>query len=207
MSATPVGILISGSGSNMVALVEAMQAGKIAGRPALVVSNNPNAAGLKKARHLGVPAKAIDHRDFGGDRAAFDAVVSIALQDAGCDVVACAGFMRIMTDEMIAHWQGRMLNIHPSLLPLFKGLDTHARALAAGVAVHGCTVHEVTADLDAGTIFGQAVVAVEPNDTPEVLAARVLIQEHRLYPAVLDRFLRDPDRARRAPLALFPDDR
>lgn len=198
-----VGILISGGGSNMMALIDGMLAGRIAGRPAVVVSNNPDAPGLEKAAALGVPIAAVDHRPFHGDRAAFDAEIHRALTGAGVQVVACAGFLRIMTDGLIAAWAGRMINIHPSLLPLFKGLHTHARALEAGVAVHGCTVHEVVPELDSGPILGQAVVPVLEGDTRETLAARVLRQEHRLYPAVLDAFLRDPDAARRRKTALL----
>jgi phosphoribosylglycinamide formyltransferase-1 len=136
-----VAILISGTGSNMVALVRAMQAPDYPARPVLVFSNNPAAAGLAKAQALGVPTAALDHRPFGRDRAAFDAEVQRALEGAGVDLVACAGYMRIMTDGLVRAWEGRMLNVHPSLLPLFRGLDTHARALEAGVAIHGCTVH------------------------------------------------------------------
>ncbi len=205
MSLTPVGILISGSGSNMVALVEAMQAAMVPGRPAIVVSNNPEAAGLGKAHTLGVDTAVIDHRPFGKDRAAFDRAVDDALRKAGAGIVACAGFMRIMTPVLTDAWTGRMLNIHPSLLPSFPGLDTHAGALEAGVAIHGCTVHEVTADLDSGPILGQAVVPVMGGDVVETLAARVLAREHLLYPRVLAAFLQNPDAARRNPIALFPD--
>ncbi|MDH3668827.1 MAG: phosphoribosylglycinamide formyltransferase [Paracoccaceae bacterium] len=202
---TPVGILISGSGSNMVALAEAMQAGTAPGKPVIVISNNPSAAGLEKARALGVETAVIEHRSFKGDRAAFDQAVDGALRKAGAGIVACAGFMRIMTPVLTDAWSGRMLNIHPSLLPSFPGLDTHTRALEAGVAIHGCTVHEVTADLDSGSILGQAVVPVMGGDTAETLAARVLAREHLLYPRVLAAFLQDPDAARRNPIALFPD--
>ena len=200
---TPVGILISGSGSNMVTLIQAMQAGQVPGRPAMVISNNPGAAGLAKAQTLGVATKAIDHRDFAGDRAAFDAQIDQTFAEAGVEVVAEAGFMRIHTPGFVARWQGRILNIHPSLLPLFPGLHTHAKALEAGVAIHGCTVHEVTADLDSGPILGQAAVPVKSGDTAETLATRVLAQEHILYPKVLTAFLRDPAAARREPIALF----
>ncbi|HSF93384.1 MAG TPA: phosphoribosylglycinamide formyltransferase, partial [Thermohalobaculum sp.] len=200
-----VGILISGSGSNMVALVRAMQAGAVPGRPAVVVSNNPDAGGLEKAAALGVPTAVVDHRAYTGDREAFDAAVNAALAAAGVEVVALAGFMRIMSAVLTGAWAGRMLNIHPSLLPLFKGLDTHARALEAGVCVHGATVHEVTQELDAGRILGQAVVPVLAGDTAATLAARVLVQEHRLYPRVLAAFLRDPEAARRSPVAIFPE--
>jgi phosphoribosylglycinamide formyltransferase-1 len=205
MSLSAVGILISGSGSNMVALVKAIEAGEVPARAAVVVSNNPQAAGLAKAQALGVPTAVVDHRACKGDREAFDAAIDARLREAGAEIVACAGFMRIMTPVLTSAWAGRMLNIHPSLLPLFKGLDTHARALEAGVCVHGATVHEVTQDLDSGAILGQAVVPVEAGDTTETLAARVLRREHVLYPRVLAAFIRDPDAARRNPIAIFPD--
>jgi phosphoribosylglycinamide formyltransferase 1 len=198
-----VAILISGTGSNMVALVRAMQAPGHPAEPVLVFSNDPAAPGLAKAQALGVPTGAIDHRPFGRDRAAFDAAVQRALESAGADLIACAGYMRIMTDRLVQAWEGRMLNVHPSLLPLFKGLHTHARALEAGVAIHGCTVHEVVPEIDAGRILGQAAVPVLPGDTPERLSARVLAREHRLYPAVLTAFARDREAARNAPLALL----
>ena len=138
------------------------------------------------------------------DRESFDRAVDAHLKASGVEVVACAGFMRIMTPVLTGGWAGRMLNIHPSLLPLFAGLDTHGRALEAGVAIHGCTVHEVTQDLDAGPILGQAAVAVHEDDDPATLAARLLVQEHRLYPAVLGAFLADRQAARRQRVALFP---
>ena len=202
-----VGILISGSGTNMAALLDAMQHPDYPAEPALVISNNPEAGGLAKAAAFGVPTEVIDHRPFKGDRAAFDAVIDAGLKGAGAELVALAGFMRIMTDGLIESWQGRMLNIHPSLLPLFKGLDTHSRALAEGVAIHGCTVHEVEPELDSGRILGQAAVPVLGGDTAESLAARVLVQEHILYPAVLAAFIRDPDLARANPIAILADDR
>ena len=200
-----VGILISGSGSNMVALIEAMQAGEVPARPAIVISTEPQAAGLAKASALAVPTAVVDHRAYKGDREAFDAAINAKLIDAGTETVALAGFMRIMTPVLTGAWAGRMLNIHPSLLPLFKGLDTHARALEAGVCVHGATVHEVSQDLDAGTILGQAVVPVLAGDTAATLAGRVLAREHLLYPRVLAAFIRDPEAARRNPIAIFPD--
>lgn len=204
MSHAAVGILISGSGSNMVALVEAMQAGRVPARPAVVVSNNPEAAGLAKASALGVPTAVVDHRAYAGDREAFDAAIDARLRDAGAEMVACAGFMRIMTPVLTGAWSGRMLNIHPSLLPLFKGLGTHARALEAGVCVHGATVHEVTQELDSGAILGQAVVPVLAGDTAQSLAARVLAREHVLYPRALAAFLRDPVAARNGRISIFP---
>ena len=205
MSTPAVGILISGSGSNMVALVEAMQAGRVPGRPAIVISNKTDAGGLAKAAALGIETAVIDHRDFKGDRESFDASVNDRLRAAGAEVVACAGFMRIMTSVLTGAWAGRMLNIHPSLLPLFPGLNTHQRALEAGVAVHGATVHEVNQELDSGRILGQAVVPVFAGDDADGLAARVLAREHVLYPAVLATFLSDPEAARRSPIAIFPD--
>lgn len=183
-----VAILISGSGSNMVKLVESMT-GDHPGRPCLVLSNVPGAGGLAKAQALGVPVAVVDHRDFPRDRAGFEAALDSALRAAGAEVVALAGFMRVLTPGFVTRWAGRIINIHPSLLPKYPGLDTHARALAAGDAEAGCTVHEVTAELDAGPVLGQARVPVLAGDTPEMLAARVLRAEHRLYPEVLRRWL------------------
>ncbi|MDA9019635.1 phosphoribosylglycinamide formyltransferase [Flavimaricola sp.] len=189
MTATPrrVAILISGGGSNMEALVRSMGPGHPA-KSVLVFSNDPDAGGLAKARKLGVPTFAIDHRPFGKDRAAFEQAVDKVLRQARADLICLAGFMRILTPGFIAGWEGRMLNIHPSLLPLYKGLHTHERALQAGDAEHGCTVHEVTAALDDGPILGQARLTVRPGDTAESLAERVLPLEHQLYPAVLKRY-------------------
>lgn len=182
-----VAILISGGGSNMVALVKSMT-GDHPARPVLVLSNDPRAGGLEKARALGVPTAAVDHKPFGRDREGFEAALNAELEKAAPDIICLAGFMRILTPGFIAKWQGRMLNIHPSLLPKYKGLHTHARAIEAGDAEAGCSVHEVTAELDGGPILGQARVPIEPGDTPETLAARILPMEHRLYPAVLRRF-------------------
>ena len=137
---------------------------------------------------MGVPTAAVDHRPFKGDREAFQAALQAELVKAAPDILCLAGFMRVLTASFVQNWQGRMLNIHPSLLPKYRGLHTHARALEAGDAEHGCTVHEVTPELDEGPILGQAVVPVRAGDTPDDLAARVLVQEHRLYPAVLRRF-------------------
>lgn len=198
----PVAILISGTGTNMIALLRAMADPGHPASPALVLSNRPDAPGLVRAAGMGVATAAVDHRAF-PDRESFDAAVDARLREAGAEIVCCAGFLRIMTPVLTGAWAGRMINIHPSLLPLFRGLDTHARALAAGVAIHGCTVHEVVQDLDAGPILGQAAVPVRPGDTPEQLAARVLAAEHLLYPAVLAAFARDPGAARAAPLALL----
>jgi phosphoribosylglycinamide formyltransferase-1 len=180
-------ILISGGGSNMRALVASMT-GDHPARPVLVLSNDPAAPGLAWAAAQGIAVAAVDHRPFGRDRDGFEAALSGPLQAAAPDVICLAGFMRILTPGFVARHAGRMLNIHPSLLPLYPGLHTHARALAAGDAEAGCTVHEVTADLDAGPVLGQARVPVLPGDTEASLSERVLGAEHRLYPAVLRRF-------------------
>lgn len=172
----------------MVALARAMAAPDHPAQACLVLANRPDAGGLRHAAALGLPTACVDHRPFRGDRPAFEAALLEPLLAAAPDVICLAGFMRVLTPDFIARWPGRMLNIHPSLLPLFPGLDTHARALAAGMAVHGCTVHEVTPELDSGPILGQAVMPVLPQDTAETLAARLLPLEHRLYPAVLRRF-------------------
>ncbi|MGX9855444.1 phosphoribosylglycinamide formyltransferase [Limimaricola variabilis] len=182
-----VAILISGGGSNMLALVRDM-AGDHPARPVLVASNDPQAAGLARAADLGIETAAVDHRPFGKDRAAFEAALTERLERARPDIICLAGFMRILTPGFISRWEGRMLNIHPSLLPKYRGLHTHARAIEAGDAEHGCSVHEVTAELDGGPVLGQARVRIEAGDTPDDLAARVLVQEHRLYPMVLRRF-------------------
>lgn len=183
----PVAILISGSGSNMVALADSMS-GDHPGRPCLVLSNVPGAGGLAKAAARGIPTAVVDHRDH-ADRTSFEDALHARLIEAGAEVICLAGFMRILNPGFVARWQGRMLNIHPSLLPRYPGLDTHARALAAGDAEAGCSVHLVTAELDAGPVLGQARVPVQPGDTPRTLAARVLKEEHRLYPRALREFL------------------
>lgn len=182
-----VAILISGGGSNMVELLKSMT-GDHPARACVVLSNIPDAGGLAKAEAAGVPTVVVDHKPFGADRAAFEAEMAKALDQYQPDIIALAGFMRVLTAEFVARYQGRMLNIHPSLLPKYRGLHTHARAIEAGDDIAGCAVHEVTADLDDGPILGQARVPVVAGDTPETLAARVLVQEHRLYPAVLRRF-------------------
>ncbi|UWQ20435.1 phosphoribosylglycinamide formyltransferase [Jannaschia sp. W003] len=178
-----VAILVSGGGSNMVRLIESMQ-GDHPARPVLVASNDPAAGGLARAEALGVATAAVDHRAH-PTREAFEAELGARIEEHAPDLVALAGFMRILTPGFVARWP--MLNIHPSLLPKYRGLDTHARALAAGDREAGCTVHEVVPELDAGPILGQARVPVEADDTPATLAARVLRAEHRLYPAVLRR--------------------
>ena len=181
MSHKRVAILISGGGSNMVSLVESMT-GDHPARPCLVLSNIASAGGLTKAAAAGIPTAVVDHKPFGKDRAAFEAELVKPILDAGADIVCLAGFMRVLTDGFVSQFQGRMLNIHPSLLPKYTGLNTHARALEAGDRQHGCTVHEVTAVLDDGPILGQARVDVAADDTPETLAAKVLVEEHNSTP-------------------------
>jgi len=183
-----VAILISGGGSNMIALARSME-GDHPARPVLVLSNDPAAPGLDRAAALGIPVAAVDHRPFKGDRAAFEAALVKKLDAAAPDVICLAGFMRILTAGFTGRYAGRMLNIHPSLLPKYPGLQTHQRALDAGDAEAGCTVHEVTSVLDDGPILGQARVPILPGDDAESLAARVLVQEHALYPAVLRRYV------------------
>jgi phosphoribosylglycinamide formyltransferase 1 len=182
-----VAILISGGGSNMVALCRDM-VGDHPCRPVLVASNDPEAGGLKRAADMGIATAAVDHRPFGRDRAAFEAALLKPLLAAKPDILCLAGFMRVLTPDFVGLFEGRMLNIHPSLLPKYPGLNTHARAIEAGDTQAGCSVHKVTAVLDDGPLLGRAAVPVFPDDTPDDLAARVLIQEHRLYPAVLRRF-------------------
>ncbi len=171
----------------MVKLVESMT-GDHPARAVLVGSNDPSATGLAKAQAMGVPTFAVDHRPFGRDREGFEDALLQPLLAAEPDILCLAGFMRVLTPGFVRRFEGRMLNIHPSLLPKYPGLHTHARTLAAGDAEAGCTVHEVTAELDAGPMLGQARVPVLPGDDEETLAARVLAMEHRLYPAALRRF-------------------
>jgi phosphoribosylglycinamide formyltransferase-1 len=182
-----VAILISGGGSNMIKLVESMT-GDHPARAVLVMSNDPEAGGLKKAAAMGIETAAVDHKPFKGDREAFEAELRQHIDAAQPDILCLAGFMRILTPSFISAYEGRMLNIHPSLLPKYKGLHTHQRALDAGDAEAGCTVHEVTAALDDGPILGQARVPIQSGDCADDLAARVLVQEHKLYPEALRRF-------------------
>ena len=182
-----VAIFLSGGGSNMRALVRSMT-GDHPARPALVLSNVAGAGGIAWAGAEGIATEVVDHRPFRGDRAAFEAALAERLAPHAIDIICLAGFMRVLTAGFVTPWRGRMLNIHPSLLPKYRGLDTHARALAAGETEAGCTVHEVTPALDDGPILGQARVPVLPGDTARSLAARVLEQEHVLYPLVLRRF-------------------
>ncbi|MCB1522960.1 MAG: phosphoribosylglycinamide formyltransferase [Rhodoblastus sp.] len=171
----------------MVALAESM-VGNHPARPVLVASNDREAGGLRKAAAMGIPTAAVDHRPFGADRTAFEAELLKPIVEAEPDILCLAGFMRVLTPAFVARFTGRMLNIHPSLLPKYPGLHTHQRALDAGDAEAGCTVHEVTSVLDDGPILGQARVAILPGDNADTLAARVLVQEHRLYPSVLRRY-------------------
>lgn len=180
-----VAVLISGRGSNLGALLDAAEAPGYPARIALVLSNRPDAAGLELAAGRGVTARCIDHRPFARDRAAHEAAIHAALLEHDVGLVCLAGYMRLLTPFLVGAWAERMLNVHPSLLPAFPGLDTHARALAGGVKLHGCTVHLVTDQMDAGPILAQAAVPVLPGDTEASLAARVLIQEHRIYPEAL----------------------
>jgi len=179
-----VGVLISGRGSNLQSLIRAAAAEDYPAEIVLVVSNVAGAAGLARAREAGIVAETVPHKDC-ASREAFDAALDAALRRAGVEIVCLAGFMRLLTPGFVEKWRDRMLNIHPSLLPAFPGLDTHARALAAGVRFAGCTVHFVRAAMDSGPIVAQAAVPVLPGDTPEALAARVLEAEHRLYPLAL----------------------
>ena len=179
-----VGILISGRGSNMAALIKAALAPDYPAKIVCVLSNRPAAPGLEIAKKAGIATIGIDHKDY-SSRESFDEAMHAALTASGVELVACAGFMRLMTDDFVNAWMGRMINIHPSILPLFKGVDTHDRALEAGMRVHGCSVHFTTPELDAGPIIAQAVVPVLPGDDAKSLAARVLTAEHRLYPAAL----------------------
>jgi phosphoribosylglycinamide formyltransferase-1 len=178
------GVLISGRGSNMMALVEAARDTVYPAEIACVISNRPDAKGLEFAAANGIPAKLIDHEAY-PSREEFEAALDSCLRAMGVEIIACAGFMRILTAGFIKGWEGRMINIHPSLLPAYKGLHTHERAIADGATVHGCTVHHVTAELDAGPIILQAQVPVMPGDTPDTLSARVLKEEHRIYPQAL----------------------
>jgi phosphoribosylglycinamide formyltransferase 1 len=179
-----VGILISGGGSNMAALIAAASKPDYPAEIAVVVSNRPDAGGIAKARNAGIPVLVVDHRAF-ADKASFEAEVDRTLQAAGVELVCLAGWMRLLSEWFITRWHDRMINIHPSLLPLFKGLHTHQRALEAGVRLHGCSVHFVRLEMDVGPIIGQAAVPVLDGDTADTLAARVLRAEHQLYPHAL----------------------
>jgi formyltetrahydrofolate-dependent phosphoribosylglycinamide formyltransferase len=181
-----VAVLLSGRGSNMIALAEHKRREERAYDIVLVASNVPEARGLVAARRLGIPVWAQSHQ--GMDRAAFDRLVDAELRRHDVELVALAGYMRLLSPEFIRAWEGRILNIHPSLLPAYKGLDTHRRAIEAGEAQAGCSVHLVTEDLDDGPVLAQVPLRIRPRETPEALAARVLAEEHKLYPEALDRF-------------------
>jgi len=178
-------ILISGRGSNMVALIEAAKNTDYPAEIVLVISNEASAEGLKRAAAAGIPTTVIEHRPFGKDREAFERALQTALDAANVEIVCLAGFMRLLTPWFVRQWQGRLLNIHPALLPAFKGLDTHARALAAGAKQHGATVHFVVPAMDSGPVVAQGAVPVHADDTEATLAARVLEVEHRIYPQAL----------------------
>ncbi|MFP4243522.1 MAG: phosphoribosylglycinamide formyltransferase [Ectothiorhodospira sp.] len=177
-------VLISGSGTNLQALIDAVTRGEIPGRIRAVLSNRPGVAGLERAERAGIPAQVIDHRTY-PDRETFDQALMAHIDAHDPALVVLAGFMRVLTPAFVDHYTGRLINIHPSLLPDFRGLHTHERALEAGVQTHGCTVHFVNGELDGGPAIAQAGVPVEANDTPQSLAARVQCQEHRIYPQVV----------------------
>jgi phosphoribosylglycinamide formyltransferase-1 len=185
MAKKRVAVLISGRGSNMVALIEAAKAQDYPAEIVLVLSNRPDAAGLARAEQEGIPTAVIDHRAFDDDRDAFDRALDAKLHAYRIDIVCLAGFMRLLTARFVTHWSGRMLNIHPALLPQFKGLHTHRRALEAGVMRHGATVHFVVPEMDSGPIVAQDSVPIVEGDTEQTLAARVLEIEHRIYPLAL----------------------
>ncbi|SEQ31867.1 phosphoribosylglycinamide formyltransferase-1 [Ectothiorhodospira magna] len=180
-------VLISGSGTNLQALIDGVAEGRIQGQIRAVISNRPQVAGLDRADRARIPAQVINHRDF-PDRDTFDRALMTAIDLHQPDLVVLAGFMRVLTPAFVTHYQGRLINIHPSLLPDFRGLHTHERALEAGVQQHGCSIHFVNTELDGGPVIGQARVPVLPDDTPQTLAARVQQQEHRAYPQVVQWF-------------------
>ncbi|MBS7695732.1 MULTISPECIES: phosphoribosylglycinamide formyltransferase [unclassified Chelatococcus] len=178
-------VFISGRGSNMTALVEAAHSPGFPAEITLVLSNRADAAGLAYASEAGIATAVVDHKPFKGDREAFERAIDAVLAEHGVQLVCLAGFLRVLTPWFVTRWAGRLINIHPSLLPAFRGLDTHARALAANVRLHGCTVHFVTPELDDGPVIAQAAVPILEGDNPETLAKRVLVQEHVIYPAAL----------------------
>jgi phosphoribosylglycinamide formyltransferase 1 len=180
-----VAVLISGRGSNMKALIDSAKRSSYPAKIALVLSNRPDAAGLSHARAAGISTAITDHAAYGSDRESFERAMQGVLEQHAIDLVCLAGFMRLLTSWFVGRWEGKMLNIHPALLPAFKGLDTHRRALAAGVKIHGASVHFVSADIDSGPIVAQGAVAVCEEDNAETLAARVLEVEHRIYPLAL----------------------
>ncbi len=185
MARKRVAILISGRGSNMAALIAAAKDKSYPAEIVLVVSNIADAGGLEIARANGIATETVEHKRFGKDRDAFDRAIHAILEKNNIEIVCLAGFMRLLTPLFVAQWQGRLLNIHPALLPSFKGLDTHARAVETGVKIHGATVHFVVPEVDSGPIVAQAALAVRDDDTPDSLAARVIKLEHRIYPLAL----------------------
>jgi phosphoribosylglycinamide formyltransferase 1 len=185
MTRKRVAVLISGRGSNMAALIEAAKDKSYPAEIALVLSNNPEAGGLLVARAEGIDTAVVDHTRFGKDRAAFERALQDVLVNHRIDIVCLAGFMRLLSADFVGHWHHRMFNIHPALLPAFKGLDTHNRALEAGAKIHGATVHFVVPEMDSGPIVAQGAVAVRPDDSEAALAGRVLAVEHRIYPLAL----------------------
>lgn len=189
VSALPIVVLVSGNGSNLQAIIDAIQGKRLPARICAVFSNRADAYALERARRAGIPVEVIDHRDF-ADRRAYDTALMQRIDDYAPQLIVLAGFMRILTPEFVRHYEGRMLNIHPSLLPKYRGLDTHRRVLAAGEHEHGASVHLVTPELDSGPVLLQAVVPVRPDDDPKRLAARVQAAEHRIYPEVVGWFAR-----------------
>jgi phosphoribosylglycinamide formyltransferase-1 len=185
MARKRVAVLISGRGSNMTALIEAARADDFPAEIVLVVSNRPKAGGIATAREAGIATTIVDHTSYSDDRKAFEQALQAVLESSRIDLVCLAGFMRLLTPWLVSRWNGRMLNIHPALLPSFKGLHTHEQALAAGVKVHGATVHFVVPEMDSGPIIAQGAVPVMDDDTPDTLAKRVLAIEHRIYPLAL----------------------
>ena len=185
MAKPRVAILISGRGSNMMALIEAARDPSYPAEIALVISNQADASGLNLAKAAGIATAIVEHAPFGKDRESFERAMQEAIEGKATDLICLAGFMRLLTPWFVKRWEGRMLNIHPALLPAFKGLDTHRRALSAGVRIHGATVHLVSAEMDSGPIVAQGAIAVRGDDTAQTLAGRVLEIEHRIYPMAL----------------------
>jgi phosphoribosylglycinamide formyltransferase-1 len=185
MTRRRVAILISGRGTNMAALIAAAQAADYPAEIALVLANRPDAKGLSRAREARLTTAIVDHTKFGNDREAFERALQAELEARRIDIVCLAGFMRLLTPWFVSRWEGRLINIHPALLPAFKGLDTHERALAAGVKIHGATVHFVVPEMDSGPVIAQGALAVRDDDTADTLAARVLAIEHTIYPLAL----------------------
>lgn len=202
---TRLAIFISGTGSNMEALLEACEEDDYPAKPVLVLANKASAGGLEKAKARGIQTVVVDHKAFGGDREAFEHAIQAELEKHDVEFIALAGFMRVLTPWFIGKWEGKMINIHPSLLPSFPGLHTHQRAIAAKCRLHGCSVHYVTAGVDEGPIIGQAAVPIFPDDTPDTLAARVLVAEHKLYPACLEAAVSDDQNSSYVQMSDDPD--